>query len=152
MDINKKSLNKKGATYGAWIEVLVMIILFVGALAIIGGQMNNLYNQNKDLTYGLQTNETQTALNNLQGNFVNSTSEGQSSMTDFGIFKLTTLPFLVLSTTSLLWNFISGNFINILVGMMGLGEFTGIVIILIKILYYLAISFILIKLILKVIP
>lgn len=152
MDYHKevRMMNKKGGTFSAWIELIIMAILFVGSIAIIGSSMNNYYGKNYDLTYGLQTNETQNAIVSLQEDVVNSTSSGQSSMTDFGIYKLATLPHIMLVATSLLWDFVSGSFINTLVGMMSLGEYANLVIVLIKILYWLAIAFILLKLILKV--
>ena len=142
-------MNKKG-TLSIWIELTILLIIVVAIMGIIGTNMNAQTGQSHDLTFGLQTNTTQDAIVSLQGTITNSTSEGQTSLTDYGIFKLATLPHIIYVSVSMLWNFIGGNFINTLVGMMYLGEYSTLLIIFLKLLYWLAIAFILIKLILKI--
>jgi len=140
------------ATYTSWIELLLMVVLFVGAIGIIGMNLNQTYDKNADLTFGLQTNSTQLAVQKLQTTITNSTSEGQSSMTDFGIFKLTTLPTIIFAISSLLWDFVSGNFINSIVGLMQIGAYTNMVIVVFKLIYWIAVAFVLIKLVTRMIP
>lgn len=142
--------NKKGATLSFWIEIILLIIVFVVALGFIGVSMNGWYGQNHDLTYGLSTNSTLTEIENYQNTVANSTTEGQASLTSFGFFILSTVPHMLLTARSVITNFITGGFINQLVNLMNLGQFGGIIIVAFRLLYFLAIGFILIKLILKI--
>lgn len=135
------------ATYTSLIEMLLLVVVFVTTIGIIGLNLNSIYSQDKDLTFGLQTNNTQKALENLQSNFQNSTNEGQSSMTDYGIFKLATLPGIVFSIMSTLFNFITGGFINTIVYMMNLGAYSAMIIVFLRSLFIIGVFFIFIKII-----
>jgi hypothetical protein len=140
------------ASYTAWVELLLLVVLFVGAMGIIGTNLNAEYDKNADLTFGLQTNSTQNALQGMQKDIVNSTNEGQSSMTDFGIFKLATLPKIIFTISAVLWDFVSGSFIKSIVGLMQIGAYSNIVITVFTLLYWIAIAFILLKLVTRMIP
>jgi hypothetical protein len=153
MDNNEKKLNKKGAALTAWIEAVVIIVFFIVALGIIGSKMNEDYSgisTSHDLTYGLNSNATQNALIALEEDFSNSTTEGQMSFSTFGWFIISTVPHMLYSTVSLLITFVSGGFINSIVGMLQIGEFTNIVTIVLRLLWVLGLIFVLIKLVLKV--
>lgn len=125
-------------------------MLFVVGLTIISTNMNNIYDDNHDLSYGLVSNETINDLEQYQTTLAESTNKGQSTLTSFGYFILSTLPTMILSANSLIWGFISGGFINNIVGLMNLGEFSGIIIIIFRLLYFFAIGFILMKILTKV--
>lgn len=145
-----KKLNKRGGTFGAWIEAIIFIVLFVAAFTIIGNNMNTTYNKNYDTSFGLGINNTLDSLKSYQGNIDNST-KGDSSFNSQGWLVLTTLPAIIKTTLTLIWSFITGGFINSIVGIMGLGEYSIYVIILFRILYFVAIGFILLKILTKVV-
>jgi hypothetical protein len=147
--INK--INKKGATYGGWIEVILFIMLFVGVLAVISISMNSKYGSNHDLTMGIATNSTTNSLKDLQVTLANSTKEGQSSFSSLGIFQLTTIPRMMTAFGTLLWDFVTGSFINSIVESMNLGDYSAIVIVIFKLLYFITLILILIKIITRVV-
>lgn len=144
-------MNRQGASYGFWIEVILFIVLFVSALAIIGSNMNGLYDENYDYSFGLVTNDTKAEIESYQETLVNSTSEGQASQTAFLPLVLTTVPHMLMTVNSIIINFISGGFINTLVDLMNLGDYGNIIIVIFKLMYFIAIMFILIKIITKVV-
>jgi hypothetical protein len=142
----------KSGTFGSWIETLLIVILFVGTITIIGVNMNQLYGKDHDLSYGIVTNDTLQKMKGFQGNMVNNTQSGQSSVTDFGIIKLTTIPSIINFALTMIWEFVSGGFINRLVELMNLGSYASTVIIVFKLLYFITIGFIFVRLILRVNP
>lgn len=145
-------INKQGATYGSWIEVILFIVLFVGILAIISTSMNSAYSKSNDLTFGIVTSDTLQNVKDLSGSFSNSTQvEGQMSMTSYGLLILSTIPKMITAVMSLVWTFISGGFINSIVGAMNLGDYAGLVIIIFKLLYFISLGLILLKIITKVV-
>jgi hypothetical protein len=143
-------MNKKGATFGSWIETLLIICLVGGSLALIGAGMNSMYGQNKDITYGIVTNDTLTQINSYQTSMQNDTTQGQSSISDFGIFKLATGARLITLSLTLIWDFVSGNFINNIVNLMNLGDYSTILIVVLKAIYFITIGFILLRFVTKI--
>lgn len=143
-------MNKKGATFGSWIETLLIICLVGGSLALIGAGMNSMYEQNKDITYGIVTNDTLTQINSYQTSMQNDTTQGQSSISDFGIFKLATGARLITLSLTLIWDFVSGNFINNIVNLMNLGDYSTILIVVLKAIYFITIGFILLRFVTKI--
>ena len=143
-------MNKKGATFGSWIETLLIICLVGGSLALIGVGMNSMYGQNKDITYGIVTNDTLTQINSYQTSMQNDTTQGQSSISDFGIFKLATGARLITLSLTLIWDFVSGNFINNIVNLMNLGDYSTILIVVLKAIYFITIGFILLRFVTKI--
>lgn len=142
-------MNNKGGTFGIWIEIIVFIAMFIAVLTIMNADMNAKYSQSKDLTLGLNLSEQVTSLENYQSTIVNQSSSG-GGITDFGIIKLTTLPSILYSGISLIWTFVSGEFIFKLVSGMQLGVYGTPIAVFFQILYVIAIGFIFLKLILKV--
>lgn len=141
--------NKRGVTFSAWIEVALVAVLFFGALAIVATNMNNLYGKHNDLTYGIVSNKTLTDLQDYQSSVINNTQQGQASITDFGILKLTTIPSMLNLGFNLVLSFITGGFIDNIVGAMNLGDYSLIVIIVFRTLYIIGLAFALIKLFTK---
>lgn len=144
--------NKKGSTFMAFIEIMLISILFVVALGIIGTNMNSLYGQNKDMSFGLVTNQTLSDLKSTQATLDTATQEGTSSFSALGIFTLTTLPKMLLTTLNLIKGFLLGTWIRSLIELMNLGDYSGIIITIFQILYFIMLIFILIKLILRINP
>ena len=142
--------NKRGATFQAFLEVMLFSVLFVGALAIIGSNMNNLYDSDKDLSMGIMSNSTLNNLKSTQSTLESSVSEGQSSFSSLGIFTITTLPRMLMTVLGIVKDFVLGTWIRNLVELMNLGEYTNLVIIIFQILYFFLLVFVLIKLITRV--
>ena len=145
-----RKMNKKGATFGVFTEIMLISILFVVALGIVGTNMNNLYGQNKDLSFGIASNDTLSNLKNTQSTLDTSLTAGTSSFSSLGVFTITTLPKMLLSLFSLIKDFVSGSWIRALIGLMNLGQYAESVIAVFQIMYFMAIIFIIFKLITRV--
>jgi hypothetical protein len=144
-------INKKGATYGTWIELIIFVVLFVGVLGILSYTINNNYGTNIDLSYGINSNDTINNLKSLQVDFDDTAKNGQASFSSLGIFMLTTIPKMIMTVTSMVWGFVAGSWINSIVGLMNLGDYAGLIITLFKLLYFIAIGFILIKIVTRIV-
>lgn len=144
-------MNKVGGTFGGWTEIILFVVLFAMALIVIGASMNGKYNQNNDLSFGLGLNNTLESVKSYQTGLDNNTQAGQAGFTDQGYLKITTTPAIISSTITLAWNFVSGSFINTLVGLMHLGELGTYVAIVFRLLYFITIAFILLKIVTRVV-
>jgi pheromone shutdown protein TraB len=142
--------SKKAATLSVWLEVMFFSILFVVVLGLLGNNMNSLYGDNKDLTFGIATNNTLQDLKTTQIALDKATQEGQSGFSSLGIFTLTTLPTMLMTTIKMITSFVSGGWIKSLVDLMNLGDYAGIVTTVFQVLYFFIVIFLLIKLLLRV--
>jgi len=141
--------NKKGNTFQFWIEIVIFIGLFLVVVGVIGIDMNNRYEQNHDLTLGLNLTSSIDSLQSYKGDLVNSTSSGGAEITDYGVLKLRTVPRILLSTVGILWTFVSGTFIYAVIMNMQLGAYGQSLAIFFQMLYVITISFLLLKLVLR---
>ena len=148
---NKIIKNCRAATYGGIIEIMLFIVLFIAVITIIGVSMNATYEKNNDLTFGIVTNDTMNDLTEYQKTLDNSTKEGGMSFSSLGILQLLTLPKMINGIMSLTWSFVSGNFINAIVDAMNLGDYSFIVIVVFKLLYFIGLGLILLKILTKVV-
>ena len=137
--------NKKGAALSGTIEIMLFIVLFLAVIAIIGISLNSQYSENQDLTMGISSNKTMTNLQEYQRDLDSAYQNGSTSFSDFGILKLTTIPRMVSLTTSIIFSFVTGDFINSVVRNMNLGAYASLVIIIFKILYYVIILMIILS-------
>ena len=144
-------MNNKGTTFAIWVEIVIFLGLFLGVLAIIGANMNETYNKDNDLTFGLNLSSTYNQIQDYSVESVNDTTQGQASISDFGIFKLTTAPVMLVKLGTVLWDLLSGQFIVRLVAMMNLGSgLTLLVSGAFRIVYTITIIFLFLKLVLKI--
>lgn len=143
-------MNKKGNTYMIWVEMILFFILFITIMGIIGSEMNSDYGTNHDLTMGLNLSNELTSLATYKDTVRNETTQGQSSLTDFGVLKLFTTPKLLITVAGILWDFVSGQFIYHLVDAMNLGIYGTYIAVTFNILYVIAIAFIFLKLVLRI--
>jgi hypothetical protein len=143
-------MNKKATTIISWVEVIIFIFLFLIIIGIIGGDMNSRYGGSRDLSLGLNVSQNFNDLIGYKATMQNSTDSGQVSMTDFGILKLVTTPTILFSALGIIWNFVNGSFIDALVGQMNLGIYGIYIALTFKALYFIAVGFILIKLVLRI--
>jgi hypothetical protein len=142
--------SKKAATFQSFWEVMLISVVFVVAIGIIGTNMNSLYGQNHDLTFGIASNSTLSQLESTSNALEAAQSGGQSSTTSLGLFTLTTIPTMMASIFSITKDFILGGWIARLVYLMNLGDYSSIIIIALQLLYFAILIFILIKLIIRV--
>lgn len=144
--------SKRASTLGAWIETMLFLVLVVGILGIIGTNMNSLHNQENDLTFGFVTNSTLDKLSSFEEESRSDINEGQASQTSLGLFVITTVPKILSTIWNLIWGFLTGAWIGDAVHLIGLGESEGLLITVLRILYFASIVFIIIKIVTRVNP
>ena len=142
--------NKKGYSLSGWTEVALLTTLFM--LLIIGviAEFNVKYDENYDGTFGLTESLTKTQgdLTNYQSTLEQSVKEGQASSSGLGL-SLTTTWSIISAGSTIMWDFLTGGFIEQVGEMM---RMPTAVIIIIRILFVLSIGFIILKLVLRIKP
>jgi len=150
MEIKSLIKNKKGYSLSGWTEVALLTTLFM--LLIIGliAEFNVNYDENYDGTFGLsnQLSSTQGDLSDYQDTLQQNVKQGETTSGTDGI-SLSTTWAIISSGANIMWNFLTGGFIEQIVGMLMLPPIVGTIL---RILFVLSIGFIIIKLILRIKP
>ena len=143
-------MNKKGYSLGGWAEVALFTSLFMILTISLIAYMNVTYDGNYDGTFGLSDSisSTQNDLSDYQDTLQQSVKEGQATSSGEGI-SLTTTWSIITAGINIMWSFLTGGFIEDIVGLMRLPAIVGTIL---RILFVLSIGFILIKLVLRVKP
>ena len=142
-------MNKKGATLGNWLEASLLSIGFVILLAVVIVGMNGIYGQNYDGTFGLGSKATTESFEQLQGTLTTGVQEGEATFGDDGGLSISTMWALVKTTWNVIGDFITGGWIE------DVGSLANIptpFLVILRILYLVSITFILIKLLFKLKP
>lgn len=144
-------MNKKGASLSGWSEAALGMILMLGALMIIVGFMNAKYNQNNDPTFGMSTNSTLDSFKDYQGT-LQTGMEGEASTNSINGVSLVSSWGMIKTGLNIVFNFVTGGWINNAVGLLSLGEIGNNLALILRLLFILSIGFILIKILFKVKP
>lgn len=142
--------NKKGYSMAGWTEVALFTTLFMLLIISLVAYMNVNYDKNYDGTFGLAGSiaTTEGDLSDYQDTLQQNANQGEATSSGEGI-SLTTTWSIITSGMNIMWTFLTGGFIEDVVGLMRLPAVVGRIL---RILYVLSIGFILIKLILKIKP
>jgi hypothetical protein len=143
--------NNKGASLSTFTEVALFSVLIIGLLVIISTQMNAIYGANNDLSFGMSgmSNSTLNELKSYQGTLKTGATGDATTNALTGI-NLATVWGMILGGVNLVWNFVTGFWIEQGVGLMHLGEAGTILAVILRIAFVFSIGFIIIKLIMKV--
>jgi len=141
--------DKKGATFTGWTEVILIVVLFMGGLAIFSGGLNQSYGSTHDITFGLSGNDTLSEFVNKQDTYKTALDEGEAQSGTVSGLSWSSSWQIITSTTTTIWKFISGQFIGNLVSMIGLPSIFATVL---QILFFLSIGYIILKMLFKVVP
>lgn len=146
--------NKKGAsTFQGWSEAVIILLLFIFAIAIVVSSMNSKYGQNKDASFGTGLQDAANSTFSSMSGYQNSMQVGiQNGTATFGsIFGLTlsTSYDILLFSVKTFWAIISGGWITAAVALMHLPIILGIMF---QLIYLLSIGYILIKLLFRINP
>ena len=137
--------NKKGASLSGWTEGILFSILFIIVLGVVFAGMNASYG--KSYSTGLNTNATEQAFIQYQDTINNQIGSGEADFTSSSGLTLKSSWGIIKSGTSIIWSFLTGGWIETIVGYMGLPPQVGLIF---RILYYLSIGFIILKILFKV--
>jgi len=142
--------DKSGYSLGGWIEVSLVVTLFVLLWIALIANMNVDYNKNIDGTMGLNSlaTGTQSNMSAYQTTLQQSVAQGSASSTGLGI-SLTTTWNIISSGATLMWTFITGGFIEQIVALMHVPLIVGTIL---RILFVISIGLIILRLVLKIVP
>lgn len=142
-------MNRKAASLSGFSEAIIGVLLFLGCVVTVMVSMNHDYGTNYDPTFGIATNDTATALNNypdtlktgVEGEASTNAIQGVNVVAAYGIVK---------EGLSIVFQFLTGGFIQNAVGLLNLGQAGVMLGLALRLLFILAVGFILIKIIFKV--
>lgn len=138
--------DKRGVTFSGWTEGILFSILFMFALATIMVELNNKYSKTYDPTFGLDTNTTYTNIINYQNDLQNATASGDMSGTGLGM-TLTTSWGVIKLIGAVIWSFFTGGWVEKTATLVGLPLYVGVVL---RVLYFISIGFIIMRMLFKV--
>jgi|TARA_Y100000310_G_scaffold3988_1_gene4899 hypothetical protein len=137
--------NKKGYSMGGWTEGILFSTLIISLIVIVIGGMNVQYNKTNQI--GIAGNETQQAFIDYQdtldreiggGEAEFSANQGLTLKSSWGIIK---------SVFNIVLGFITGNWITTIVSYMKLPPIVAIIF---RVLYFVSLGFIVLKILFKV--
>jgi len=131
----------------SWIEAVLLIVLTVGVMVLLITDMNELYGKNYQIE-GLDTSSLQSQIEELSNSSAQQIRTGEVTFWGGLGMSLSTSWAVILSTAQLLWGFLSGNFINvIIVQYMGLPTIVAVVF---RSLYFIAVMFLILKVVFRI--
>jgi hypothetical protein len=142
--------DKAAFSLASWAEVALFTTLFMLLFISLIAFMNVTYDGSYDGSFGLSTSisTTQGELSDYQDTLQQNVKSGQATSSGEGI-SLTTTWNIITGGLNIMWTFLTGGFIEQVVGLLRLPAIVGTIL---RILFVLSIGFILIKLILKINP
>jgi len=137
--------NKKGYSLSGWTEGILFSVLFVLLLGIVISGMNAGYSKSYDV--GLNTNSTQQAFEDYQSTLDTQIGSGEADFTSSSGLTLKSSWGIIKSGTGIIWSFLTGGWIETIVGYMRAPPVLALIF---RILYFLSIGFIVLKILFKV--
>ena len=137
---------KQGASFSGWLEVIVLSVAIVVLFSSIFSGMNTLHS--KDYNLGLGTKSTVDALEKMQSQVQEKIQGGQVSFLGYLGMSLTTAWDMTLGLVSLIWNFITGGWLEII--LIDYLYLPAEVTMLIRLLWFISLVFVIYKIIFRV--
>ena len=137
--------NKKAYSMSGWTEGILLSVLFVMVLGIVFAGLNSSYGESYDI--GLSTNATQEAFENYQDTLDAQIGSGEADFTSSSGLTLKSSWGIIKSGTGIIWSFLTGGWIETTVMYMGAPPELALIM---RILYFLSIGFIVLKILFKV--
>lgn len=144
-------MNKKAMTFGLWSEVILFSMAFILILGFVIATMNNSFNQDKDASLGLSTEDTVDEWNSLQDTMDTGVREGEATNDNNGLSVSTSWGVLKAIYGAGI-NFVTGSWISNTIALLNMGYAGTVLALILKILYFASFAFILIKILFKVNP
>ena len=134
------------ASFSGWIESILLIVLFTLLISGVVTNFNFLYGKNNNVNLGINT--TQDAFVNAQDSMQGQVTEGEATFTGTYGLNLLSSWSLIKQITKIVWNFISGTFIQTIAT-----EFMGLppeVALIFRLLYFMSILMIILYVLFRV--
>lgn len=145
-------MNKKGYSLAGFAEIALFTVLILSIVVLITVDMNIKYGKSYDGSFGMVTNTTLSNYQDYQESLQSSIKTGeqqQNTITGVQITSTWSMIKLGIETT---FNFVTGNWIAQIVGLLKLGAVGDILTLVFRILFMVSIGFIGIRLLMKVSP
>jgi hypothetical protein len=136
---------KKGYSFGGWIEGILMSMVVVIAFGIVLIDMNDIHG--KSYTVGLGTDSTITAITNLQSQIQNKTVQGEAKFGSVAGITLSSSWDMIVTVFAVVGDFLGGNWITTILGYMMIPSSIALIF---RILFWMSIAFIIMKILFKV--
>ena len=137
--------NKEGYSLGGWSEGILFSILLVMVLGIVIGGMNLKYGENNQI--GLGGNTTESAFVDYQSTLEREISGGEAVFNAQSGLTLKSSWGIIKSGITIIWDFFTGGWIETIVLYMKLPAQVAIIF---RLLYFLSIGYIILKILFKV--
>jgi hypothetical protein len=144
-----KKLSKRASSLSGWSEAAIFLTLFLILGGIVIANMNTKYSKNYDSTFTIGTNKTQQDFTNYQDTLNEGIKSGEQTSSGLGL-SLTTIWFMSKAGITIVWTFLSGQWIPNSISLMGLGAAGTALGLFLQILYVISVGFIAIKLFMRV--
>jgi hypothetical protein len=139
------------ASLSGWTEAGLGGVLVMLLLGIIMVNMNSLYNQNYDSTFGIASNSTLQSFQDYQGTLETGLEGEAESNALYGINLLTSWS-IIKTGIKIVIDFVTGQWVQNAVGLLNLGD-SGVVLgIILRLLFVFSLGFIVLKILFKVKP
>jgi len=138
-------MNKKAYSFSGWMEAIVFSVLIVLMFGLIFTDMNTIHD--KDYNLGLGTDSVTTEIYGLQDTLETKTKSGEVSFLQVVGMTLKSSWDIILSVVTVIWNFLTGSWVETVTGYMRLPPVVGL---LFRALYFLSIGWIILKILFKV--
>ncbi len=140
-------INKKGQTLQGWSEGIIIIVLFIIVFGVVIAAMNGLYSEEYAIV-GLETSGIESSLESYQTGVEEKYRGGEASfLAQIGLTLKTSWD-IIFSTMTLIWTFLTGGWIEtITTDYMKLPIAVGLFF---RMLYFLSVGFIVLKILFKV--
>lgn len=140
-------MNKRAVSLSGWTEGILLVLLFVGIFAIVIAGLNSMYGQNNDI--GLGTNTTQEAYQAYQDTLDSQIRGGEAEFTSNDGLTLKSSWAIIKSGTTIIWGFFTAGWIESIVDYMNLPTAVAVTF---RILFFLSLGYIILKILFKVKP
>jgi len=146
---HKMGMGKKAQTMQGWTEGIAIAVLFVMVFSIVIVGMNDLYSKDHEIE-GLPTTDFYDKLKTQQDSMDEKFSEGEASFLGAVGLTVSTSWDVLFGTLTILWQFLTGSWIETIIGYMNMGEIGTPVAYVFRALFFLSIGFIILKILFKI--
>lgn len=138
-------MNKKGYSFGGWIEGILMSVVVVIAFGLVLSDLNQIHSQSYNI--GLGTDTTINAITNLQSTIQNKTVTGEAKFGSVAGITLSSSWDMIVTVFAVVGDFLGGNWITTILGYMHIPSTISLII---RILFWMSLAFIIMKILFKV--
>lgn len=138
------------SSLNSWTETILFSIGFILILGFLVAGMNSLYNQDNNIP--IIGNNSLNEFEEYLGNSTNTINEGEVVFNQEQGITLKSSYALVKGLLSIIWNFITGGWINDVISLLNLGDVGYTLALLLRILYFVSVILALLYILFKVVP